>query len=87
MSTRITIPDDLADLLERRRMADGLPSMEAVAEQLIRAQLNLNSSVPYSVAELRLLIDEAEASGPPEPWNASTFRAEVLRRHAANKAR
>lgn len=86
MSKHITIPDDLVELLERQRQAEGLPSVDATAERLLRTQLEKYSVSPYSVAELRSLIDEADASGPAEAWDASAVRAEVLRRHAARKA-
>jgi hypothetical protein len=88
MSKTVTISDDLAALVEARRRAAGLDTIDAAAEALITSGLIASAaeddhSLGRRDDELRALIDEADASGPVEPWDAAVARAEVLRRYAA----
>ncbi len=87
MAKSISISDDLAALLERRRKTSGWPSINAAAEALI-AQALVNApdedhSAGRDDAALRALIDEADASGPASPWNGADARTEALKRYAA----
>jgi hypothetical protein len=86
MSRTVKISDDLAVLVEARRRATGLATMDAAAEALITQGLIADAaedhSLGRSVEELRALVDEADASGPAEPWDAAAVKAEVLRRYA-----
>lgn len=84
MTKQVAISDDLAELLEARRKEDGLPTLDAAAEQAIRQGL-ANDETPYTVEELRALIAEADASGPAEPWDAKSFREEILSAYDAQK--
>ena len=89
MSKTVTISDDLAALVEARRRAAGQPTIDAAAEALIAHGLIADAEGDHSVGrsdeELRALIDEAEASGPAEQWDAASARAEALRRYAARR--
>jgi hypothetical protein len=91
VSRTLTISDDLAALVEARRRATGYPTIDAAAEALIAHGLVAEAEVDHSAGrsddELRTLIDEAEASGAAEPWDASAARAEVLQRFAARRRR
>jgi len=87
MSRIVKISDDLAALVEARRRAAGLATIDAAAEALITHGLIATAaeedhSLGRSIEELRALVDEADASGPAEPWDAAAARAEVLRRYA-----
>lgn len=90
MSKTVTISDDLAAVLEARRRASGHPSIDAAAESLIArgllAEAEDDHSAGRTVEELRALIDEADASGRTEPWDAAAARAEVLSRYAARRS-
>jgi hypothetical protein len=84
----VTISDNLAALVEARRRAAGFPTIDAAAENLITHGLIVaaaedDHALGCSDEELRALIDEADASGPAEPWDAAAVKAEVLRRYAA----
>jgi hypothetical protein len=85
MSRTVKISDDLAVLVEARRRATGLATMDAAAEALITQGLIADAaedhSLGRSVEELRALVDEADASGPADPWDAAAVKAEVLRRY------
>jgi hypothetical protein len=90
MSKTVTISDNLAALVEARRRAAGFATIDAAAEELIThgliaAAAEDDHSLGRSDEELRALIDEADASGPAELWDAVTVKAEVLRRYAALK--
>lgn len=91
MTKTLTISDDLAELIEARRRAAGYSSLDAAAEALITHGLVADAAddhnAGYSDDELRALINEAEASGPSEPWDAAKAKAEVLRRYAQRGAR
>ncbi|NWG52536.1 MAG: hypothetical protein HXY28_02350 [Hydrogenophilaceae bacterium] len=86
MSTKVTISDDLAALLEERRKADGLASLDAAAEAAIvsglAADIREDHDGGRSVAEIQALIDEADASGQTAPWDSAEARAEATRRAA-----
>ncbi len=84
----IAISDGLAALLETRRDQAGYPSIEAAAEAAIARGLESTGfdedhAFPFSDDELRALLAEADASGPPEVWDAAAVRSEVLGRYAA----
>ena len=88
MAKMIAVSDELAALLETRRDAAGFPSIEAVAEAAITRGLETiefeeDHGLPFGDAELKVLLAEADASGPHEIWDAVAVRAEVLGRHAA----
>jgi hypothetical protein len=87
MARTVTISDDLAARLEARRRETGQGSLDDVAMSLMEEALDfddeLDPNCGYTVEELRALIAEAEASGPPEPWDAAADMAEVRRRYAA----
>jgi hypothetical protein len=91
MSRTVTISDNLAALVEaRRRRTAGFATIDAAAEELIThgpiaAAGEDDHSLGRSDEELRALIDEADGSGPAEPWDAAAVKAEVLRRYAALK--
>jgi hypothetical protein len=89
MTKTVTISDDLAALIEARQRASGHPTFESAAEALIAqglvAEADGDHSAGRSDDELRALIDEAEASGDAEPWDAAVARAEALRRYAARR--
>src|SRR5215469_17547125 len=85
MSKKVTISDNLAALVEARRRAAGFATIDAAAEELIThgliaAAADDDHSLGCSDEELRALIDEADASGPAEPWDAAAAKAEVVRR-------
>jgi hypothetical protein len=84
----ITVPDDLADLVLDRQRRHGYATPDAAAAALISDGLaaDTDHSAGRTDEELRRLIDEAEASGPAEPWDASAARAEVLRRYLTRTA-
>jgi hypothetical protein len=87
MTKTVEISDDLAALVEARRREDGHATVDAAAEALIARGLVADATEDHSAGRsaeaLRALIDEAEASGEPEPWDPKAVRAEVLRRYAA----
>ena len=88
MAKMIAISDDLAALLEKRRARAGYASIEAVAEAVIARGLGSagfeeDDALPFSDDELKALLNEADASGPPEIWDAGAVRSEVLARHGA----
>jgi hypothetical protein len=89
MSKTLTISDDLAAVLEARRRASGHATIDAAAESLIArglvAEAEEDHSAGRTVDELRALIDEADASGSAEPWDAAAARAEVLSRYAQRR--
>jgi hypothetical protein len=61
MSTTLTISDDLAARLEARRASAGLASLDAAAEALL--VIGLAAEAPAEGADVRTLVDEAEADG------------------------
>lgn len=84
----IAISDGLAALLETRRDEAGYTSIEAAAEAAIARGLESTGfdedhALPFSDNELKALLAEADASGPPKVWDAAAVRSEVLGRHAA----
>lgn len=81
MSRTVTISDELAARLEELRAEEGFATLDAAAEALIAESLD-DDWDEATVAELRALIAEAEASGPAQEWDSKAVRAEVLRRHA-----
>ncbi len=87
----MTISDELAARVESRRLAAGLATLDDAAEALIvyglLADADDGGLSGRSDEELRDLIDEADASGPTEPWDGAEVRAEVLRRHALLRGR
>jgi hypothetical protein len=90
MSKTVIISDELAALVEARRRSAGLATIDAAAEALITQGLAAASAgedhaLGRSTEQLRALVDEAEASGPAEPWDAAAARAEVLRRYATRR--
>jgi hypothetical protein len=89
MSKTVTISNNLAALVEARRRAAGFATIDAAAEELIThgliAAAAEDDHLGCSEEEFRALIDEADASGPAEPWDAAAAKAEVLRRYAALK--
>ena len=87
MSKTVIVSDNLAALVEAPRRAAGFATIDAAAEELIThglivATAAVDHSLGRSDGELRALIDEADASGPAEPWDAAAVKAEVLRRYA-----
>ncbi|MFM9862371.1 MAG: hypothetical protein ACKVRO_02080 [Micropepsaceae bacterium] len=86
----ITISDDLAELVSERQQKFGYATLDAAAAALISEGLVASEGEDHSAGrsddELRRAIDDADASGPAETWNAATARAEVLRRYAARTA-
>lgn len=89
MAKTVTISDGLAALLEKRRADEGYASLDAAAEALIAEGLaeEFEDAEPWTTDELRVLIQEAEESGPAEAWDAKAVRAEVLRRYAERTGR
>jgi hypothetical protein len=89
MGKTVTISDQLAELIEARQAALGLPSIDAAVEALLAQELVADAAddhnAGYSIDELRALIDEADASGPPEPWDPAAVRAELRRRHETRR--
>ena len=90
MSKTVIISDNLAALVEASRRAAGFATINAAAEEptthgLIASAAEDDHSLGRSNEKLRALIDQADASGPAEPWDAAAVRAEVLRRYAALK--
>jgi hypothetical protein len=82
MSKTVTVCN-LAALVEAWKPADVqrvLPRSSRTA--LIAAAAEDDHSLGCSDEELRALIDEADAIGPAEPWDAAAVKAEVLRRYA-----
>jgi len=57
----ITISDDLAARIEARRAKAGLATVEAAAEALI--VIGLAAEAPDEGADVRALVEEAEADG------------------------
>ena len=89
MTTTITISDSLAVELDRKRREAGLESLDAAAEALLAGAIFADASdddrLGYSDDELRALIAEGEASGPPVAWDADVVRDEVRARYAARR--
>jgi hypothetical protein len=85
----LRISDDLAALVEARRRAAGHATIDEAAASLIAQGLVADAESDHSAGrsdkELRTLIDEADASGPAEPWDSVAVRGEVLRRYAAQR--
>lgn len=87
----ITISEDLAELISERQQKLGYATLDAAAAALISEGLvasagHADHSAGRTDDELRRAIDEADASGPAETWDAAASRAEVLRRYAARTA-
>lgn len=87
MTKTVTISDDLALLLEERAKRDGYSTLDAAVEALLAHGLVADDLEDdhldgRSIGETRLLIAEAENSGPEAPWDATEMRREVLRRYA-----
>ena len=84
MARTVTISDSLAARLEKLRAEEGFASLDAAAEALIAEGLQDSDDDwdEATVAELRALIAEAEASGPAKDLEPGSLRAEVLRRYA-----
>lgn len=90
MSTTLTISDDLALALETRRQQAGMPSLDAAAEVLLADALAGQDAhadgLGLSDEELRALIEDGEASGPPEAWDGQATRKAIRLRFAASRA-
>jgi hypothetical protein len=61
MTTTLTISDDLAARLEARRASAGLATLDAAAEALLA--IGLAAESPSEGADVRALVEEAEADG------------------------
>jgi hypothetical protein len=61
MTTTVTISDALAARLEARRAKAGLASLDQAAEALL--VLGLAAEAPDEGADVRALVEEAEADG------------------------
>lgn len=89
MSRTVTISDDLAALLEKRRERGDFGSVDAIAEALIAQGLATEASDDHNdgrdIEELRALIAAADASGPAGAWDAKSARAEILSRYTARR--
>lgn len=86
----VTISDELAKLVKDRQRRLGLASADDAAASLIseglRAErLGEDHSAGLSDDDLRKLLDEAEQSGPAEPWDARAVRDEVLSRASTQR--
>ena len=79
MSRTVTISDELAARMEELHAEERFASLDAAAEALIADGIE-DDWDDATVAELRALIAEAEASGPAKEWDSKAVRAEVLRR-------
>lgn len=84
MTKTVTISDEMAALLEERRRLEGQPTIDVAAEYFLARGLASDGApqLPYSIEELRALIDEADTSGPAEVWDPITARAEIRQRSA-----
>lgn len=86
----VTIPKKLAKLVQERQKEAGFPTLDEaaaalIADGLIARRLDEDHSGGLSEDRLRKLIDDAEASGPVETWDAASVRDEVRRRHTSGK--
>jgi hypothetical protein len=80
----VTISEELAELVRARQTKAGLSTPDAAAAALITEGALAQSleEDDFSDDELRRLIDEADASGAPEPWDPKTMREDARRRLA-----
>lgn len=71
MTITITISDDLAAELDRKRLEAGLESLDAAAEALLAGAMYADAtdadSLGYSDDELKALIAEGDARGAAVP--------------------
>jgi len=81
----ITISEELAGLIAKQQQDFGHSSFDDTVAALLNAGLVVarrtddDPDLGYSTEELQALIQEGDDSGPAEPFDPSTFRAEVLR--------
>lgn len=83
MSKTVVISDKLAAMVEERAKRLGFATIDSAVEAFVTESLTANDPLDdhsdgYSVEELRALIDEADASGPAEPWDFAAIRRELL---------
>jgi Arc/MetJ-type ribon-helix-helix transcriptional regulator len=86
----VTISKKLARLIQERQKKAGFPTLDEtaaalIADGLLVRRLDEDHSGGLDDWALRKLIDDGEASGPVEPWDAASVRAEVRRRYAVGK--
>jgi hypothetical protein len=94
-NTTVTVPSKLAALIKERQKKARLPTLDAaaaalIADGLLMRRLDEDHSAGLSKRALRALLDEAEASGPAQPWDPATVRREIRRaaaRPRKNKGR
>jgi hypothetical protein len=77
----VTISEELAQLVRERQTRAGLSTPDAAAAAMIAegALAQRLEEDDFSDDELRRLIDEADASGPTETWDAKAMRDEARR--------
>jgi antitoxin ParD1/3/4 len=75
----ITVGDDLAEFIAHKVNA-GEYASEA---EVVQAALELLRTHDDGLVAIRAAIDEGEASGEPQPFDASQFLYEVHRKHGA----
>ena len=87
MTKMIEISDRLAAEIERKRQTHGFPTFDVTVEAMIAFGLDATDGdeLALEAETLQALVDEAEASGPAQPWNAADEFAEIRAGYVADK--
>lgn len=75
----VSLPDQMKDWVESRLKGAQFSNTSDYVRHLIR----LDQERQQAIAELQELLDEAEASGPPQPFDFDAFISKMHRKHGA----
>ncbi|MGY3437788.1 MULTISPECIES: type II toxin-antitoxin system ParD family antitoxin [unclassified Marinovum] len=76
----VSLPDQMKDWVEARLKDHAFSNTSDYVRHLIR----LDQERQQAIAELQFLLDEAEASGPPQPFDFDAFLAKMHTKHGAD---
>lgn len=75
----ISLPDQMKDWVEARLRGHEYSNTSDYIRDLIRR----DQERQQAIAEIQAALDEAESSGPPKPFDADAFRAEMHTKYGA----
>ena len=75
----VSLPDQMKDWVETRLKDASFSNTRDYVRHLIRQ----DQERQQAIGEIQVLLDEAEASGPPRPFDFDAFLSKMHRTHGA----
>ncbi|MEC7259207.1 MAG: type II toxin-antitoxin system ParD family antitoxin [Pseudomonadota bacterium] len=73
----VSLPDQMKDWVETRLNGKEFSNTSDYVRHLIRR----DQERQQAISEIQAALDEAESSGPPQPFDMGAFKADMHRKH------